>query len=457
MNLQNKSDLESYLDSREGSRLMPLLADLNIQNDMINEAIELCRKIILDDPRSPYGYYLLALAEVKSGEIDHAIEHLKQTVDLDNGFLDAYHLLIEIGRDKLPPGVLKACYEKIHFLNPLDDAAVTESGHISENADYEGLRDIRLPEIIIHKTASRTPAGEKPEIAESEAEPTSEQPALSEEEAHLGPMIPEDEETEPYSGEEPEEIKSVESEAVSAEPADFDSEPEPESEPQAKAEAEPEPSLSPQPKEEPSSEPAPSPPELPESEKEQAAPSQLSGATPSAINEMFSKLKTKPLAEVQKENWTLPVVEAPEPPPKEDEPLRKPNVKYTVPLKEESDSKKKPEEIQKEIGFTGATNKDEQKKEDVKPLSRAPETQTEGKKISESQKTSPKPSGIKSNGSKVELKIPVPTFTLVEVFKKQKLYDEALQLLDVLEKKSKNPARIEKERAKIIKLKMEEE
>jgi len=44
----------------------------------------------------------------------------------------------------------------------------------------------------------------------------------------------------------------------------------------------------------------------------------------------------------------------------------------------------------------------------------------------------------------------------VEVFKKQKLYDEALQLLDVLEKKSKNPEKIEKERSIIMQLKMEE-
>jgi len=127
MDLQNRSDLESYIESHEGSKLRPILADLILQNDMVDDAVAHCQKIITEDPGSPYGYYLIALAEIKSGEIAPAIEHLKQTTDLDHGFLDAYYLLVEIGKDQLSPGVIKACYEKIVELNPYDDNARTEA------------------------------------------------------------------------------------------------------------------------------------------------------------------------------------------------------------------------------------------------------------------------------------------------------------------------------------------
>jgi len=176
---------------------------------------------------------------------------------------------------------------------------------------------------------------------------------------------------------------------------------------------------------------------------------------------MFAKLKSKPLEEVQKENWTLPVVEAPEAEPSPDELIKKPNIKYTVPLKAEVDSKKKLEDIQKEIGpkpQSGAPEPDEKKNESPEQVLKTPKKKSgkaSSKKAADSGKKAEESKD--SSDGKVELKIPVPTFTLVEVFKKQKLYDEALQLLDVLTKKSKNQTRIEKERDEILRLKMEEE
>jgi len=57
---------------------------------------------------------------------------------------------------------------------------------------------------------------------------------------------------------------------------------------------------------------------------------------------------------------------------------------------------------------------------------------------------------------RIELKIPIPTLTLVEVLKKQKLYDQALDVLNILEKKSKNVEKVKKVREKIVQLKAEE-
>jgi hypothetical protein len=306
--------------------------------------------------------------------------------------------------------------------------------------------------------ASRTVAEEKPAEPEPEpaAEPqlteeptpkvvdeTPEPVGLSEEEAHLGPIIP-DEEIE--SQEEPDLEPLPDEQAVESQEISPETTPEPQPETVQETVAPPAPVVP---------------------EESIATPPTSTGSPSSALNDMFAKLKSKPLEEVQKENWTLPVVEAPEPEPSPDELIKKPNIKFTVPLKDEADSKKKLEEIQNEIGMkpqSGAPEPDEKKNESADQVLKTPKTPKTPKKKS-GKASSKKAAGSDkkaeeskdSSDGKVELKIPVPTFTLVEVFKKQKLYDEALQLLDVLTKKSKNQARIEKEREEILRLKMEEE
>lgn len=456
MDLQNKSALEAYIDSHAGSKLRPILADVNLQQDLTDEAVTVCQKIVAEDPDSPYGYYLLALAEIKSGETANAVEYLKKTIDLDYGFLDAYYLLVETGKEKLSPGELKACYEKIVELNPFDDDIRTEVARISEDADRQSLKNIQLPEIKLHTVASRAVAEEKPAEPEPEpaAEPqlteeptpkvvdeTPEPVSLSEEEAHLGPIIP-DEEVEPQAEPVPE---------IAIQP---------EEQPVASREISPETTPEPQP-EQVQETATPNAPAVPK--ESIATPPTSTGSPSSALNDMFAKLKSKPLEEVQKENWTLPVVEAPEAEPNPDELIKKPNIKFTVPLKDEADSKKKLEEIQKEIGMkpqSGAPEPDEKKNESADQVLKTPKTpkKKSGKASPKKSAAGKKAEELKVNADgKVELKIPVPTFTLVEVFKKQKLYDEALQLLDVLTKKSKNQARIEKEREEILRLKMEEE
>ncbi len=225
----------------------------------------------------------------------------------------------------------------------------------------------------------------------------------------------------------------------------------------------------------------------PEPQLEKPAPA-VAGGTTSALSDMFNKLKSKPLEEVQKENWALPVVDSkkPEKSNAPDVAAPKPDIRFTVPLKDSVDPKKKMDMIHKEIGLKpdlGAAP--EEKKKTSTKIENTPATEAKG---TVSEKTAPstdkKPPAKKSTtvktttatrkkssrkksedtisfnsresiNGKIELKIPVPTFTLVEVFKKQKLYDEALQLLDVLEKRSKNKTKIEKERQELLRLKME--
>ena len=464
MDLMDKSVLESYLESHEGSKLGPILAEIYLQEDRIDDMINLCQQDITKDPKSPYGYYLLALAEIKSNEIANAIEHLKQTVSLDSGFLEAYYKLVEIGRDTLSPGTLKTCYIRIAELNPLDENARAAAGQISESADKEALAKIDLPKVtrrsVSPQPAPEVKAEETKPVVLAEQQPKEEivvsekptvipsQPQLSEEEAHLGPVI--EEEVEPVL--EPE----------------IEPEPQPPEEVITKVEpAEPKPE--------------------PEARSEEPAPS-IAGGTTSALSEMFNKLKSKPLTEVQKENWTLPAVDSKK---TEKSDIRniaapKPDIRFTVPLQDSVDPKEKMDMIHKEIGLKpdlGAAL--EKKKTPEAKIEETPVTEAKGT-VSEkiAPPTDKKPSAKKSTtvkkttvtrkksgrktdedtisfssresiNGKIELKIPVPTFTLVEVFKKQKLYDEALQLLDVLEKRSKDKDKIEKERQEILRLKME--
>ena len=466
MDLMDKSVLESYLESHEGSKLGPILAEIYLQEDRIDDMINLCQQDITKDPKSPYGYYLLALAEIKSNEIANAIEHLKQTVSLDSGFLEAYYKLVEIGQDTLSPGALKTCYVRIAELNPLDENARAAAGQISESADKEALAKIDLPKVT-RRSVSPQPAPEA-KAEETKAEPVvlaeqqakeeivvpemsadaPSQPQLSEEEAHLGPVIED-------------EVELV---------LESEMEPEPQPEPPKEVITKDEPAetkLEPQ--------------------LEKPTPA-VTGGTTSALSEMFSKLKSKPLTEVQKENWNLPVVDSKKTEQSDAPDIAAPklDIRFKVPLRDSIDSKKKMDLIHKEIGLKldlGVTPEEKKETPEAK-IEETPATEAKGtvsektapptdKKLSpkksiaakkaattrkkSSRKTDENTISFNSRESingKIELKIPVPTFTLVEVFKKQKLYNEALQLLDVLEKRSKNKDKIEKERQVLLRLKM---
>lgn len=58
---------------------------------------------------------------------------------------------------------------------------------------------------------------------------------------------------------------------------------------------------------------------------------------------------------------------------------------------------------------------------------------------------------------RIDLKIPIPTMTFVEVLMKQELYDQALEVLDIIENKTEKQDLVSEKRAEIIKLKKQAE
>jgi tetratricopeptide (TPR) repeat protein len=432
MDLNDIDSLEIYLGTHSNSKLVILLADLYLQAGNLREAVNHCRQEITQNPKSALAYYLLAQVAKKLKRQEDALEYLKQAIALDSGFVEAYYQLVEIGQEILPPGAVKSCYLKILELNPLDENAAQEARAIAGQPEPGFLKAITLPALpdvteIAPEPAAEPDAEEVVEAAESEEsagitqesevamqqeenEPTTEldteEPAepqlLGEEEAHLGPVEPEEAEPEPEI--ELEQFKAAELSQAAAKPEPLPEEVE----------------------------------EIPET-TEPEAPS-LGGST-LKLSEMFNKMKSKPLSELQQENWSFPMADQnrSEQPKPEEKVTGQPKSGEKVPPAAETKTEPPPETAaipgQKTARAAGKS---------TLPITEAkPEITGENHGEIES--------------GKAELKIPVPTFTLVEVFKKQKLYNEALQLLDLLEKRSKNQDKIAKARQEIQELKLKEE
>ncbi|MBL7135967.1 MAG: hypothetical protein ISS81_05155 [Candidatus Marinimicrobia bacterium] len=412
----NKTSLQAYIDNNAGSLLFSLLGDYRLQDNEAEEAIEACRSGLTKYPNSALGHYIWALAAIKMDNIGMGVEHLKTTIQLDRGFLQAYYKLTEIGKGVLDLETLKKCYERIFQLNPFDSHAEEQVETITSTAPSVVAEEVEKPlEPEIEEAEPPEPVQEAGEFIEPELDVTVPE-QLSEEEAHLGPIEPEILEKE----EEPTEIPSEES-AVPAEEDII-----------TKKETYP--------------------------EKETA--SAQASVRKSKLDEMFSKLKSKPLDEVQKESWDIsgfgkdqevavPEVEESPVPSKEEVTLEKDEpVKKTV-FKEKI---KSPDYIQDKVASLVR-----------KPEEKPPEKE-EKPSVTSTKRKVPKKKSVKKTVKKetvddrdrIELKIPIPTLTLVEVLKKQKLYDQALDVLNILEKKSKNVEKVKKVREEIVQLKAEE-
>lgn len=341
MEEEKKEKVLSYFEEHPDSVLFPVIAELKLNSGDIPEAIEICKKGTQKHPDKAIGHYIYSRALRKANMLEKAVEELKKTIACDHDFLQAYYDLLEIGGNHLTEEEKRYFGNRIRFLNPFEKEEIQPEAEPVEES----------PEEI---SAETTGAGELEQSKQEKIEEIFEEPAeveeppfsivsgeIPEEEAHLGPLEKE-EKTE--QEETPEPIK-----------------------------------------------------ESPHEETESVDATKL--------RDMFEKLKTRPLEELQKESWDIKSTETEKrkEPPAEPEPPEKEPEKETP--EEPPSEKGKPEE-----GF------------------------------------SEKPQ---------ELEVPIPTFTLVEILMKQKLYDQALEVLKVLEKRRKDLERVKKYREEILRLKEE--
>ncbi|MFH1213669.1 MAG: hypothetical protein V1681_06250 [Candidatus Neomarinimicrobiota bacterium] len=474
MEINDQATLHQYIDNTPDTYLMPLQAALSLADGEYQAAIDLCRRDLTIHPYSAIGHFIWALTAQAMNDIDEAVAHLQSTIAADSYFLQAYYKLIELGQGYLNPYQLKHYYEQICRINPFDpDIAAKLAAMPADLEMLSAQMKIKPPvapkvEPPVAAPAIKPKPEEAPVAPPTEAEPlhgaeqlskffeslkqatelpkppvVTAEPSIPEEEAHMGPVdLPE---TKPAM----EDMEPIN---------DFET------------------------------------PTMDESSEETAARPEKA----SSINDLFSRLRNKPLEEVQKENWMLerettdnpsspvpsspvspppppqpapqpPTPQAPPPPaasvpptPAPDEPLAADLVSrlqnMLTPEPSESPAPEVPE-IETPMPSDVSTEQDfteeqpvEITEDEPKPIA-TPETTSPPKK--RAQRPAKKNSGQTNN-----ISFPIPTWTLVDVLTKQKLYEQALSILDIIETKSKKPAdltKVQENRAEISRLMAEEQ
>jgi len=467
MAVEDKHSLTTYLESNANSYLFPLLAWYHLEDQDIAKAIASGETAIRTHPDSALAHYIMALVAERAGNIEISIEHLKSVIDIDNGFLQAFYKLIELGRTQLSSELLKYCLKRIAVLNPFDKKNVERLKSVPDTiGEYhtraaQSGQAISLGEIALGRSNATAESGLSDlfKRIEERQEPLIEMDLpeeIEEANVHMGPIVEEEGFAPKFDDMEP---ISVFGTAGTSEPPSSEPLPREESKlskmfekfrekPLSELQQETwmMPSAEPEPVKEPVEEVAESiAPEVTEpilsEEQDQLDfyPEPMTEPEPEPeilplknmkLSDMFEKFKQKPLEEIQQETWNIPIVEK-KPVPIIPEPVVASEAE-TVSVHASDDSEQPIVSMEEPVA---EKKRPAPKKSTKKPTAKKPE----------------------KNQAKIELKIPIPTMTFVEVLKKQKLYDQALQLLDILNAKTTDSEKIKKAREEILRLKSEEE
>ena len=414
MEIIERATLQQHITNTPDSYLRPLLAALYLEDQDCQSAIELCRQDLAIHPFSTIGHYIWALAALAMNDLNQAATHLRAIIQIDGKFLQAYYKLTELGGDYLTQAELKYCYEKICDLNPYDKKSTDKLSAFPLELQSQKPQSPAKPE----RTDQVKESSEKAIMAEPiesapEIDPLTGANRLSQffESVIKTTVTPNSSEIKPTPvPEEEAHFGPIEKTAIETEPT-----------------VEPEPTIS-------FDEPFPEEPQVKES----------SGS--SSISDLFSRLREKPFEEVQKENWMQEHLSGETPSP-------------AIPTITESDKPAvEPQAVSQPQSETKATDIPKATATPKVAPTKAGKASPKTKSASNKQRQSHQPK--KSAASPGNISFPIPTWTLVDILMKQKLYEQALNILDIIESKSKNEKDLEKvqaSRAKIVRLMAEEQ
>ncbi|MBP7887357.1 MAG: hypothetical protein KA076_09405 [Candidatus Marinimicrobia bacterium] len=414
MEIIERATLQQHITNTPDSYLRPLLAALYLEDQDCQSAIELCRQDLAIHPFSTIGHYIWALAALAMNDLNQAAIHLRAIIQIDGKFLQAYYKLTELGGDYLTQAELKYCYEKICDLNPYDKKSTDKLSAFPLELQSQKPQSPAKPE----RTDQVKESSEKAIMAEPiesapEIDPLTGANRLSQffESVIKTTVTPNSSEIKPTPvPEEEAHFGPIEKTAIETEPT-----------------VEPEPTIS-------FDEPFPEEPQVKES----------SGS--SSISDLFSRLREKPFEEVQKENWLKEHLSGETPSP-------------AMPTITESDKPAvEPQAVSQPQSETKATDIPKATATPKVAPTKAGKASPKTKSASNKQRQSHQPK--KSAASPGNISFPIPTWTLVDILMKQKLYEQALNILDIIESKSKNEKDLEKvqaSRAKIVRLMAEEQ
>ena len=416
MEIIERATLQQHIANTPDSYLRPLLAALYLEDQDCQKAIELCQQDLTIHPFSTIGHYIWALATLAMNDPNQTAIHLCAIIQIDGKFLQAYYKLAELGGDYLTQAELKYCYEKICDLNPYDNKSADKLSAFPLELQSQKPQSQAKPE----RTDQVEKSSEKAIMAESiesapEIDPLTGANRLSQ----FFESIKKPTESLKSSGIQPSPVPEEEAHFGPIEKTAIETEPT----------VEPEPTTS-------FDEPFLEEPQVKES----------SGS--SSISDLFSRLREKPFEEVQKENWMQEHLSSTTPSP-------------AIPTITESEKPAvEPQAVSQPQSETKATDIPAESKATATPkVAPTKAGKASQKPKSASNKQHPPHQPKKSAASPSNISFPIPTWTLVDILMKQKLYEQALSILDIIEAKSKNEKDLEKvqaSRAKIVQLMAEE-
>ncbi len=395
MNILKLENIENYLSNKPDSRLFPVLAELLLKNNQLEKAEVLCRNGIEKHPDLSEGYFVLAQILLKQDNLIEAVKQLQNTINSCPGHIKSHKLLLHIGKENLSLKEIDSSHKVLENFKK-------NIGPIPE-ASNDYFNTIN--------TTNQPP------------ESNTEEPFLSNEDNALVNI--EDDELDLSA------FETGDENTQQSESQEFSDKSEKKNENETAAKAIEEP-----------------PADLPENNEESLSPDidesfelDLDEIELTAESNMDESTDLK---DIPNDQTISPPEETPKQELEIDEDLQSSGKGLSIQPVPDSFDTDIIEEIENHPPEENIEEEPKKKTEDI------PEFNA---KIKESLNES----DDKENKEGVNLNIPIPTLTFVEVLKNQKLYDQALEILELLEKRSSDKEKIIQKKEEIIKLKAETE
>jgi tetratricopeptide (TPR) repeat protein len=171
-----KRELEHYFAQDLTTLTYPLLADIYFQEGNLDRARKVCEIGLERHPGHAPGLYLQARIAIREGKLEEAERWLEQTLDSDSTHVEAAELLVALQeRLKRSPYELERAYRRLVQANPLNRSARSRLERARTDTEMakavrrslHGDEEVSAPaeETVEVTTVEPTPAVEEPEMA----------------------------------------------------------------------------------------------------------------------------------------------------------------------------------------------------------------------------------------------------------------------------------------------------
>ncbi|MFP4548582.1 MAG: tetratricopeptide repeat protein [Fidelibacterota bacterium] len=128
MNILQLKTIEQYLNNKPDSQLFVVLAQALMKDGQLKKAEEVCRQGLTHYSYVSEGYYLLAVILLKKGNLLEAIKHLQNTIKYCPGHINAHKLLLQLGKENLSLREIDDSHKVIenfeNSISPIDDESL---------------------------------------------------------------------------------------------------------------------------------------------------------------------------------------------------------------------------------------------------------------------------------------------------------------------------------------------